>query len=124
MHILSRAREALRSCLPELLRNPQFTSCLKNDETTRRWECVCGMRGACWCCCLEGLFHKSWGRTRQEGMERPQSPTSLTSTSLRMLMGAGDICRWLAQLLMNVGFPESAAGLATDIVSPTPLIAA
>lgn len=32
-----RAREALRSCLPELLRNPQFTACLKNDETTRRW---------------------------------------------------------------------------------------
>ena len=24
-----RAREALRQCLPELLRNPQFTSCLK-----------------------------------------------------------------------------------------------
>ncbi len=32
-----RAREALRSCLPELLRNPQFTGTLKNDETTRRW---------------------------------------------------------------------------------------
>jgi CCR4-NOT transcription complex subunit 9 len=31
-----RAREALRSCLPELLRNAQFTSCLKNDDTTRR----------------------------------------------------------------------------------------
>ncbi len=31
------AREALRSCLPELLRNSQFTACLKNDETTRRW---------------------------------------------------------------------------------------
>lgn len=62
-----RAREALRSCLPELLRNPQFTSCLKNDETTRRW---------------------------------------------------------LAQLLMNVGFPDSAAALQTDIVNPTPLTAA
>lgn len=62
-----RAREALRSCLPELLRNPQFTSCLKNDETTRRW---------------------------------------------------------LAQLLMNVGFPDSAAALGTDIVNPTPLTAA
>jgi hypothetical protein len=33
----ARAREALRQCLPDLLRNPQFTACLKNDETTRRW---------------------------------------------------------------------------------------
>jgi len=32
-----RAREALRQCLPELLRNPGFTSCLKDDITTRRW---------------------------------------------------------------------------------------
>lgn len=32
-----RAREALRQCLPELLRNPQFTACLKSDDTTRRW---------------------------------------------------------------------------------------
>lgn len=62
-----RAREALRSCLPELLRNPQFTSCLKNDETTRRW---------------------------------------------------------LAQLLINVGFPDAAGALGTtDIVAPTPLTA-
>eukprot|EP00798_Chlamydomonas_sp_ICE-L_P013176 gene13176-30662_t len=59
-----RAREALRSCLPELLRNPQFTACLKSDDTTRRW---------------------------------------------------------LAQLLMNVGFPDAAAQLANDIVNPTPL---
>jgi len=29
--------------------------------------------------------------------------------------------RWLAQLLVNVGFPEPAATLATDIVAPTPL---
>jgi len=62
-----RAREALRSCLPELLRNPGFTQCLKNDETTRRW---------------------------------------------------------LAQLLFNVGFADAATALATDIVSPTPLMAA
>ncbi|MEW5318757.1 MAG: hypothetical protein WDW38_009951 [Sanguina aurantia] len=62
-----RAREALRSCLPELLRNPQFTSCLKNDETTRRW---------------------------------------------------------LAQLLINVGYPEAATVLANDIMAPTPLTAA
>lgn len=32
-----RAREALRQCLPDLLRNPQFTACLKDDITTRRW---------------------------------------------------------------------------------------
>jgi CCR4-NOT transcription complex subunit 9 len=32
-----RAREALRQCLPDLLRNPQFTACLKDDATTRRW---------------------------------------------------------------------------------------
>lgn len=32
-----RAREALRQCLPELLRNVQFTACLKDDITTRRW---------------------------------------------------------------------------------------
>lgn len=59
-----RAREALRQCLPELLRQPQFTACLKNDDATRRW---------------------------------------------------------LAQLLINVGFPESAAALAHDIVTATPL---
>jgi CCR4-NOT transcription complex subunit 9 len=32
-----RAREALRQCLPELLRDPNFTACLKDDPTTRRW---------------------------------------------------------------------------------------
>lgn len=32
-----RAREALRQCLPDLLRSPQFTACLKDDPTTRRW---------------------------------------------------------------------------------------
>lgn len=32
-----RAREALRQCLPDLLRNTQFTACLKDDLTTRRW---------------------------------------------------------------------------------------
>ncbi|KAG7669438.1 hypothetical protein Ndes2526B_g05768 [Nannochloris sp. 'desiccata'] len=32
-----RAREALRQCLPDPLRNPQFTACLKDDLTTRRW---------------------------------------------------------------------------------------
>jgi CCR4-NOT transcription complex subunit 9 len=32
-----RAREALRQCLPELLRNAAFTACLKGDDTTRRW---------------------------------------------------------------------------------------
>lgn len=32
-----RAREALRQCLPDPLRSPQFTACLKDDMTTRRW---------------------------------------------------------------------------------------
>jgi len=32
-----RARDALRHCLPEHLRNPQFINCLKDDNTTRRW---------------------------------------------------------------------------------------
>jgi CCR4-NOT transcription complex subunit 9 len=32
-----RAREALRTCLPELLKSPPFTSCLKGDDGTRRW---------------------------------------------------------------------------------------
>ena len=32
-----RAREALRQCLPELLRKPTFTACLKDDQITRRW---------------------------------------------------------------------------------------
>lgn len=32
-----RAREALRQCLPGLLRSPTFTACLKDDATTRRW---------------------------------------------------------------------------------------
>jgi CCR4-NOT transcription complex subunit 9 len=59
-----RAREALRTCLPELLRNPQFTGCLKSDDTTRRW---------------------------------------------------------LAQLLVNVGFNESAAQLSPEVLTPTPL---
>lgn len=32
-----RAREALRTCLPELLKSPQYTACLKGDDGTRRW---------------------------------------------------------------------------------------
>ena len=32
-----RAREALRQCLPDLLRKPAFTACLKDDQVTRRW---------------------------------------------------------------------------------------
>jgi CCR4-NOT transcription complex subunit 9 len=54
----------LRQCLPDLLRNPQFTGCLKSDDTTRRW---------------------------------------------------------LAQLLVNVGFTDSAAQLSADVLTPTPL---
>jgi hypothetical protein len=63
-HPACRAREALRQCLPELLRNPGFTACLKSDDTTRRW---------------------------------------------------------LAQLLINVGFPEAAAQLSNEMLQPTPL---
>lgn len=59
-----RAREALRQCLPEFLRNPQFTACLKDDATTRRW---------------------------------------------------------LAQLLINVGFSDAANTLVHDVMQPTPL---
>ena len=31
------------------------------------------------------------------------------------------VCRWLAQLLVNVGFPDAAATLTNEIVTPTPL---
>lgn len=33
----ARARELLITCLPGLLQNEQFISCLKSDATTRRW---------------------------------------------------------------------------------------
>jgi CCR4-NOT transcription complex subunit 9 len=36
-----RAREALRQCLPDLLRSPQFTACLKDDPTTCRCYNLC-----------------------------------------------------------------------------------
>ena len=32
-----RAREALRQCLPEPLRDATFSGCLKDDVTTKRW---------------------------------------------------------------------------------------
>ncbi len=32
-----RARECLRQCFPEQLRDPAFVACLKDDVTTRRW---------------------------------------------------------------------------------------
>merc|ERR1711998_544081 len=32
-----RAREALRQCLPECLRDATFSACLKDDVTTKRW---------------------------------------------------------------------------------------
>lgn len=35
-----RARELLMSCLPPLLQNEQFISCLKSDATTKRFEPV------------------------------------------------------------------------------------
>ena len=33
----ARAREALRQCLPDALRDSTFTNCLKDDVTTKRW---------------------------------------------------------------------------------------
>ena len=41
-----------------------------------------------------------------------------------VLVSFGAPHRWLAQLLMNVGFPDAAAALGTDIINPTPLTAA
>ncbi|KAJ0720051.1 putative transcription regulator Rcd1-like family [Helianthus annuus] len=32
-----RACDALRSCLPDMLRDATFSSCLREDPTTRRW---------------------------------------------------------------------------------------
>lgn len=32
-----RACDALRSCLPDMLRDTTFSSCLREDQTTRRW---------------------------------------------------------------------------------------
>ncbi len=62
----SRAREALRQCLPDGLRNLQLTACLKDDVATRRW---------------------------------------------------------LAQLLLNVGFGADAALLGVpDVTGPTPVV--
>ncbi|KAG5551045.1 hypothetical protein RHGRI_009467 [Rhododendron griersonianum] len=33
----SRACDALRSCLPDMLRDATFSACLRDDPTTRRW---------------------------------------------------------------------------------------
>jgi CCR4-NOT transcription complex subunit 9 len=32
-----RAREALRQCLPDQLKDQTFTTCLKDDNSTKRW---------------------------------------------------------------------------------------
>lgn len=32
-----RAREALRQCLPEYLKDNTFANCLKDDTSTKRW---------------------------------------------------------------------------------------
>jgi len=34
----ARAREALRQCLPDALRDATFSACLKDDVTTKRWH--------------------------------------------------------------------------------------
>ena len=33
----ARAREALRQCLPDALRDDTFAECLREDQTTRKW---------------------------------------------------------------------------------------
>ena len=33
----ARARDCLRQCFPDQLRDAKFTDCLKDDPTTRRW---------------------------------------------------------------------------------------
>jgi CCR4-NOT transcription complex subunit 9 len=35
--VLHSAREALRTCLPESLRDQTFANTLKDDHTTKRW---------------------------------------------------------------------------------------
>jgi len=32
-----RARECLRQCFPDQLRDPNFTTCLKDDIATQKW---------------------------------------------------------------------------------------
>lgn len=58
-----RAREALRECLPELLRSPQFTACLKDDATTRRWGpaylFLCHGAMHCSCACRLYTIYRS-----------------------------------------------------------------
>ncbi len=45
----TRAREALRQCLPQLLRDPGFTVCLKDDLQTR--QCARARRKLCEAAC-------------------------------------------------------------------------
>lgn len=35
--LFSRAREALRQCLPDQLKDGTFSNCLKDDASTKRW---------------------------------------------------------------------------------------
>lgn len=35
--MLIRAREALRQCLPDQLKDGTFSNCLKDDASTKRW---------------------------------------------------------------------------------------
>ncbi len=37
MFFCFRAREALRQCLPDELKDPTFAACLKDDNTTKHW---------------------------------------------------------------------------------------
>ena len=65
-----RAREALRQCLPDLLRSPQFTACLKDDPTT------------CRCCSCAWLLPPKGMRMRQVQQTEP----SLCCASCRVGM--------------------------------------
>lgn len=37
IQIIFRAREALRQCLPDQLKDTTFGNCLKDDPSTKRW---------------------------------------------------------------------------------------
>lgn len=102
-----RAREALRQCLPDLLRNPQFTACLKDDLTTRRWLAQVRCRpplGSSWA--SFAVATPTRPPRAPVGIGRPHSATRPPPPPV--------------QLLVNVGHLADAAALATDVVGPTP----
>jgi Cell differentiation family, Rcd1-like len=97
-----RAREALRQCLPDLLRSPQFTACLKDDPTTCRCDALpCN------------------AASQQLGEARALHTWRIQLQGLRRVKCGPRTCRWLAQLLINVGHAPDAALLAQDVLQPT-----